>query len=148
MRRNGEWVEKVGSGADESCTNNRMELTALLEGLRALRRPSHVTVFTDSEYVAKPFTVGYIRKWQSRGYSKIKNPDLWKAIVRAAAMHRLEFRWVRGHSGVEMNERCDKVAGEERMKLIAALAEERQRRHGADGADRGDSARSAGLAAP
>lgn len=65
------------------------ELTALLEGLRALRRPSHVTVFTDSEYVAKPSTVGYIRKWQSRGYSKIKNPDLWKAIVRPAAMHRL-----------------------------------------------------------
>ena len=74
--------------------------------------------------MAKPFTVGYIAKWKQRGYSKIKNPDLWKAIVRAAAMHRLEFRWIRGHSGVELNERCDKLAGGERLKLMEMMAEE------------------------
>ncbi len=118
MKRGEEWTERVGSGGADSTTNNRMELTALLQGLRALKGPCQVVVYTDSEYVANPFIKGWLPRWKARSWSKVKNSDIWKDILRVAAIHRLEFQWVRGHSGVEHNERCDKLAGEERAKLM------------------------------
>ncbi|MEJ7787214.1 MAG: ribonuclease H [Solirubrobacteraceae bacterium] len=124
QKRDGEWVEREISGAAESTTNNRMELTALMEGLRALRRPCNVVVYTDSEYVANPFIKGWLPIWKARNWSKVKNSDLWKEILRRSVTHRLELSWVKGHSGVDLNERCDKLAGQERANLMEIMAKE------------------------
>lgn len=114
----GEVFEREGCGASNDTTNNRMEMTALLEGLRALKRPSIVVVHTDSEYVMKPWTMGWIAKWENRGWVKVKNVDLWLALKTEVERHMVTFEWVKGHSGVNLNERCDKLAGGERRRAI------------------------------
>lgn len=119
-------AEKTGGGFTCEGTNNRAELTALLEGLRAIKTPASVRVFTDSEYVAKPFTAGYLVSWQERGWRKltggaVANADLWEAIAAEADRHVVEVEWVEGHAGVELNERCDRLAGVARKALIAEL---------------------------
>lgn len=114
----GEVHEKVLSGFVSNATNNRMELMSLLMGLRELTRPSIVVVHSDSEYIQRPFKDGYIAKWIARGYAKVKNDDLWRQIVAEHAKHMVTFEWVRGHSKVELNEACDKIAGDARRAAI------------------------------
>ena len=114
--------ELVLSGAERGTTNNRMELTALLEGLRALKRPCTVRVVTDSQYLRKAFTDGWILKWQRNGWQtstreSVKNQDLWEALIEEARRHSLTFVWVRGHAGHGENERVDQLAVAERKKL-------------------------------
>ena len=102
------------SGAEAATTNNRMELTAVIEALSALKRESRVRVFTDSEYVRRGITE-WLRAWKARDWrtadkKPVKNRDLWERLDAVAARHDVEWRWVKGHSGVPGNERVDALA--------------------------------------
>ncbi len=111
------------SGAEAETTNNRMELTAAAEALTALTRPCTIILHTDSEYLRNGITrwhTGWVRKnWRNAAGDPVKNMDLWKRILDAAGQHRIDWRWVRGHSGNPMNERADQLATAAREKLLA-----------------------------
>lgn len=114
--------ELVLSGHERDTTNNRMELRGLLEGLKTLKRPCQVRVVTDSQYLRKAFTDGWILKWQRNGWKTaggepVKNRELWEELIQQAKTHALTFVWVRGHDGHEENERVDRLAVQERKKL-------------------------------
>jgi ribonuclease HI len=101
-------------GGSPSTTNNRMELTAVIEALTALNGPSDVELFTDSEYVRKGITE-WIHTWTKRGWTTagkkpVKNSDLWRVLDDAARRHRIKWRWVKGHNGDPGNERADVLA--------------------------------------
>lgn len=107
--------ERELSGGAPDTTNNRMELTALIEGLRALKEPCDVTVTTDSEYVANGVNKGWARGWKRNGWRKSDkkpalNPDLWDALLTEIDRHNVTVLWVRGHNGHPENERCDRLA--------------------------------------
>lgn len=108
-------------GADPQTTNNRMELTAAAEALETLTRPCRVIVHTDSQYVRDGITrwsTGWVRKnWRTASGDPVRNMDLWRRLLDAAARHQIEWRWVRGHSGNVMNERVDKLATLAREQL-------------------------------
>ena len=108
--------ERDLSGGEKLTTNNRMELTAAIEGLNALKRPCHVTLSTDSRYVMDGLTK-WIKGWQKNGWKTaakqpVKNADLWQALLDAAKPHRIEWLWVKGHAGHPDNERADKLASD------------------------------------
>ncbi len=107
-------VEKELSGFDPTTTNNRMELTAVLEALRALKEPCDVVVCTDSQYLREGIT-SWIHQWKRNGWrtsnrEPVKNRDLWEALDEAVRRHRVVWRWVKGHAGHPENERCDALA--------------------------------------
>lgn len=106
--------EKVLQGGASLTTNNRMELRAALEALRALTRPSTVEIHTDSEYLQKGITqwlAGWMKKgWRTSTGQPVKNQDLWRALHAALGPHRVTWRWVRGHAGDDFNERADRLA--------------------------------------
>ncbi len=94
-------------------TNNRMELMAVCAGLEALKiEGCEVTIYTDSKYVADSVEKGWVFGWEKKQYLKKKNPDLWIRFLRAFRKHKVKFVWVRGHSSVTENERCDILAVE------------------------------------
>ena len=104
------------SGSAAGTTNNRMELTAAIEALRALKRPVHATVYTDSKYVCTGVQE-WLPNWKARGWrtadkKPVKNQDLWEALDAACNGHRIDWRWVRGHAGDAGNERADQLANE------------------------------------
>ncbi len=101
--------EKELSGGEPMTTNNRMELKAVIEGLKALKEPCDVTVYSDSSYVVKAINE-WLDGWIERDFKKVKNPDLWKEYIEAAKPHRVKAVWVRGHNGHPENERCDELA--------------------------------------
>jgi ribonuclease HI len=106
--------EKELAGAEIATTNNRMELTAAIRGLEALKRRSTVRVHTDSEYVKRGVTE-WLEDWKRRGWKTadkkpVKNLDLWEQLDALLGKHDIEWRWVRGHSGVPENERVDQLA--------------------------------------
>ncbi|MEO6698143.1 MAG: ribonuclease HI [Paraperlucidibaca sp.] len=108
--------EKPLSGFVAATTNNRMELTAALMALRALKQPSSVVLWTDSEYLRKGMTE-WLPNWQARGWKTaakqpVKNADIWQALIEAAEPHRIDWRWVKGHAGDPGNEAVDKLATE------------------------------------
>jgi ribonuclease HI len=108
--------ERDISGGEKLTTNNRMELTAAIEGLNALKRPCHVTLSTDSRYVMDGLTK-WIKGWQKNGWKTaakqpVKNADLWQALLDAAKPHRIKWLWVKGHAGHPDNERADKLASD------------------------------------
>jgi ribonuclease HI len=107
--------ERELSGGDPQTTNNRMELMGLIEGLRALQRPSRVAVHTDSSYIERAITDGWLRRWQANGWKTsarkdVANRDLWEALAELAARHELRMTRVKGHAGVALNERVDQLA--------------------------------------
>jgi ribonuclease HI len=108
-------------GAEPRTTNNRMELTAAAEALEALTRPCHVVLYTDSQYVRDGITrwsTGWVRKnWRTASGDPVKNMDLWRRLLDAASKHRIDWQWVRGHSGNVMNERVDELATRARQQL-------------------------------
>ena len=112
LRWNGN--EKELSGFAPQTTNNRMELTAAIEGLSALRRPCRVRLTTDSEYLKKGITEwidGWIRKgWKNSQKKDVANRDLWERLLELTCRHQVEWHWVRGHAGHPENERCDELA--------------------------------------
>ncbi|HTD31498.1 MAG TPA: ribonuclease HI [Steroidobacteraceae bacterium] len=108
--------EKELSGAEALTTNNRMELTAVIRALEALKRPVQVRLYTDSQYVRRGITE-WLRAWKARGWrtadrKPVKNQDLWQLLEEASAPHQIEWHWVPGHAGVPGNERVDRLANE------------------------------------
>jgi ribonuclease HI len=107
-------TERELFGGEPATTNNRMEMTAVIEALQALKRPSRVVLHTDSQYVQKGITE-WIRGWKARGWKTaakepVKNADLWKRLEAAAAPHEVKWVWVKGHAGHNGNERADALA--------------------------------------
>ena len=106
--------EKSLYGGELNTTNNRMELTAVIEGLQSLKRPCDVVLTTDSEYVKNGIT-SWIKGWKKRGWKTaakkpVKNEDLWRELDSEAAKHKVEWKWVKGHSGHRENELADELA--------------------------------------
>ena len=107
-------VEKQLRGGDPMTTNNRMELSAAIQALQALKRPCQVQLYTDSEYLRRGITE-WLQNWKRNGWrtaakQPVKNADLWQALEAAAAPHRIEWHWVKGHSGHPENELADQLA--------------------------------------
>ncbi len=110
------------SGAQRNSTNNRMELTAAIEGLRALKKPCKVDLYTDSQYVHHAFVQGWLANWQRNGWrtagrKPVLNDDLWRDLLELTQIHDVRWHWVRGHAANPMNNRCDELAVAARVKL-------------------------------
>ena len=108
-------AEKELSGGEASTTNNRMELLAAITGLRALKEPCEVTLYSDSQYLINGITKGWAQNWKKNGWRRgnkepALNPELWDELLTLCARHKVHFEWVRGHAGHPENERCDKLA--------------------------------------
>lgn len=91
-------------------TNNRMELMAVIDSLRQLKRPCEVTIYTDSQYVVNAVEKGWLFEWEKKGFKKTANADLWKQFLSLYRQHKVKFVWIRGHNGHPENERCDYLA--------------------------------------
>lgn len=107
--------KKEISGAEQDTTNNRMELTAIIKGLEALKETCKVTLYSDSAYSLNPFLQGWISAWQLNGWKKadnkpVQNVDLWEKLIDLTNKHTVEFIWVKGHADNEFNNRCDELA--------------------------------------
>lgn len=114
--------EKELSGGEKNTTNNRMELTAVISALSALKEPCEVTLTTDSKYVADGLSKGWAANWKKNGWRKADkkpalNPDLWDELLRLAEIHTLTISWIKGHAGHSENERCDALAVAESQKF-------------------------------
>ena len=108
--------EKELSGGYEHTTNNRMELTGVIEGLRALKEPCEVDIVSDSSYVVKGINE-WLDGWVKKDFKKVKNPDLWREYIEVSQPHKIKAIWVRGHDGHKENERCDLLAKEAAQKM-------------------------------
>ena len=106
--------EKLISGGEARTTNNRMELTAVIQALLALREPCIVELYSDSKYVTDAFNKRWVDSWLKKNWKgssgPVKNVDLWKRLLTAKEPHQVEFIWVKGHDGHPQNERCDQLA--------------------------------------
>lgn len=107
--------EKIVSGGSAQTTNNRMELSAVIEGLRALNRPCSVLLTTDSKYVADAITKRWLQSWKKNNWVKsdkkpVLNRELWEDLDTLLQKHKVDIQWVKGHAGHPENERCDEVA--------------------------------------
>ena len=107
--------EKEMSGGEKSTTNNRMELTAVIEALDALKEPCRVTLTTDSKYVCDAINQGWVYSWKKNGWKKSDkkpalNVDLWEKLLPLLSKHKVTFVWIKGHAGHPENERCDELA--------------------------------------
>jgi ribonuclease HI len=113
--RFGQKIKEI-SGCERATTNNRMELTAVIEALRSLKRPCHLRITTDSNYVLKGMTQwlpGWIRRnWINSQKKPVLNRDLWEELYTLSQAHTIDWIWIKGHSGHPMNERCDHLARE------------------------------------
>lgn len=110
------------SGGDASTTNNRMELTAVIEGLSALKYGCAVTLVSDSKYVIDAITKGWVYSWKAKGWRKADkspalNVDLWEKLLAQLARHEMTYNWVKGHAGHPQNERCDEMAVEQSRRF-------------------------------
>lgn len=122
LRYNG--ISKELSGGEPATTNNRMELTAVIKGLQALKEPCDVTVYSDSKYFIDAVEKGWVYGWKKRGWVKSDkkpalNSDLWESILQLLRIHHVTLVWVKGHAGHPENERCDQMAVAESMKYKA-----------------------------
>ena len=109
--------KKEMSGGERETTNNKMELTAAIEGLSALKEPCIVKLYSDSKYLIDGITKGWARSWRAKGWKKSDgkpalNVDLWQKILELDDYHEIEYIWVKGHAGNPYNERCDRLAVE------------------------------------
>lgn len=108
-------------GGEAQTTNNRMELTAVIEALSALKEPCRVTVITDSKYVSDGITLGWAAGWKKNNWRKkdkkpALNPELWDSLLLLCEKHVVTFNWIKGHAGHPENERCDEMAVEQSLK--------------------------------
>ena len=108
-------TEKELSGGEESTTNNRMELTAVIAGLSALKEPCIVELYSDSKYVIDGLSKGWAESWRKNGWKKADkkpalNPDLWEKLLDLTNIHTLHYHWVKGHADNPKNNRCDQLA--------------------------------------
>ena len=122
-------AKKEMSGGERDTTNNRMELMAVIEGLKALKRPCKVDIYSDSAYVVNAFEQNWIGKWVKNGWknsakAEVANSDLWKELINLTAMHNVTFHKVKGHADNEFNNRCDELAVREWKKISEGKGEE------------------------
>lgn len=115
--------EKELSGGEAETTNNRMELTAVIAALSALKEPCAVTICSDSKYVIDAVTKGWAEKWQKNRWIKpdkkpALNADLWEQLLALVGKHQVQFIWIKGHAGHPENERCDQLAVEQSQKFL------------------------------
>lgn len=115
-------IEKELSGGEELTTNNRMELTAIVKGLEALKQKCSVSVYSDSQYVVSAFNEGWIYNWIKQGWKtadkkEVKNVDLWQKLLELKDKHEVTFCKVKGHANDDKNNRCDKLAREQSEKF-------------------------------
>ena len=108
-------TEKELSGGEASTTNNRMELTAVIEALQALKEPCIVELYSDSKYVIDGLSKGWAEGWRKNGWRKADkkpalNPDLWEQLLNLVAKHEVRYHWVKGHAENPKNNRCDELA--------------------------------------
>ncbi len=108
-------AEKELSAGFFSTTNNRMELTAAIVGLQALKEPCAVTLYSDSKYLIDGITLGWVEKWRKNGWMRNRkepaaNVDLWEQLLSLLQIHTVKWVWVKGHAGHPQNERCDRLA--------------------------------------
>ncbi len=113
--------EKELSGGESETTNNRMELTAAIVGLEALKERCEVTLYSDSKYLIDAINCGWAVRWRENGWMRTKkdkalNPDLWERLLDLLERHKVTFVWVKGHAGHPENERCDRLAVEQTEK--------------------------------
>lgn len=114
-------IEKVISGGEALTTNNRMELTAVIEGLSCLRESCEVDLYSDSAYTVNAIVEGWVYGWRKNGWRKndkgeVKNVDLWEKLLSLIDTHKVNFLKVKGHADNELNNRCDKIARAEVLK--------------------------------
>ena len=114
-------VEKELSGGEHETTNNRMEMTAVISGLKALNEPCEVDLYTDSKYVCDSVTKGWVYSWKKNNWRKADkkpalNVDLWEEMLVLLDKHKVTFHWLKGHNGHPENERCDSLAVKETQK--------------------------------
>lgn len=114
-------AEKVISGGEADTTNNRMELTAVIRALEALKEPCDIELVSDSQYVINGLSKGWAASWKRRGWKKADgspalNPDLWERLLELISVHEIKYVWTKGHDGHEYNERCDSIAQSEADK--------------------------------
>ena len=119
-------VEKIISGFEQETTNNRMELLAVIKGIKALKEKCNVNIYSDSQYVISAFNDNWIENWQKNNWrnankKEVKNADLWLELVSLIKMHNVNFIKVKGHADNEYNNRCDKIAVEEYKKVFDSL---------------------------
>lgn len=110
------------SGGEAQTTNNRMELTAVIEALSALKEPCTVTVITDSRYVSDGITLSWAAGWKKNNWRRkdrkpALNPDLWDTLLNLCEKHKVVFSWIKGHAGYPENERCDEMAVAQSLKF-------------------------------
>ena len=102
-------------GGNKDTTNNRMEMSAVIEALKILKEPCNVTIYSDSQYVCNSMNRGWVKSWKSNNWRKsngelAKNVDLWEEMLNLSTIHELNFMWIKGHAGNIYNERCDALA--------------------------------------
>ena len=115
-------AEKELTGGERDTTNNRMELTGVIRALEALKEPCAVTVYTDSQYISRAITEGWLKKWKAAGFTKkggLKNAELWRALDALLQKHTVTFHWVKGHADNAFNNRCDALAVAQRDKYAS-----------------------------
>lgn len=117
---------RIISGAEASTTNNRMELKAVIEGLKALRRPCDVTVISDSKYVCDAINEQWLDNWIRKNWKKsdgkaVLNQEMWNELNGLLSVHKVTFQWIKGHAGHPFNEKCDEIAVGEYKKLIESI---------------------------
>ena len=122
-----EWngIEKELSGGEPETTNNRMELTAAIRGLEALKEPCRVALYTDSQYIANAINQHWLVNWKKRGWKKadkspVLNRELWEALDAQLSRHDVTFHWVKGHADNAYNNRCDALAVAQTRKMQSA----------------------------
>lgn len=109
-------VVKELCGGEPDTTNNQMELRAVIEGLRALKEPCNVRLFTDSSYVANAINE-WLSSWQRKNFKNVKNVPLWQEFLEISRPHKITATWIKAHNGHPQNERCDKLAREQASKI-------------------------------
>ena len=117
-------IEKELSGGEENTTNNRMELTAVIKALQALKEKCEITLTSDSKYVIDAIVNGWAQGWRANNWRKADrsqalNPDLWEILLDEIQKHEITYVWVKGHAGHPYNERCDKMAQSESSKYVS-----------------------------
>lgn len=110
------------SGAERETTNNRMELTGVINALKSLKTNCEAEIYTDSKYVVDSIEKGWVFRWQQNNWMKNKkekalNKDLWEELLKLLKIHKTKFNWIKGHANIKENERCDKLAVSEYKKL-------------------------------
>lgn len=121
--------KKILKGFKSNTTNNQMEMIAMIEGLKTLKEPCEVELYSDSNYIIRAFTDGWLNNWIQNGWKRkkgnqfipVKNIDLWKTLLKLFQQHNIQFMKVKAHSGDPYNEECDKIAKEEAEKARKQL---------------------------